>query len=495
MVDYIAYIMQEREMLMARLKWDLILNKKRIKDYKVSKKSSDVRDEFENDYDRILFSASFRRLQDKAQVFPLEKLDFVRTRLTHSLEVSSIAKSLGKSIGMKLIQKTSEDEDKVSIEDVEDMCNILACAGLIHDLGNPPFGHFGEVAIREWFEDKLTQNEEGNYIFKFGHHECLLSKQEGLDLLNFEGNAQALRILTKLHFVIDRYGMNLTIGVLSAIIKYPISSLELDASKGENKKIGFYKAEEKAFREIIEATQLKGVRNPLVFILEAADDIAYLLGDLEDAFNKKIISHDIFKMKYEEFLEQKGYEEKSLEESLSFYLSKNYDIAKEEYGYEDPGEYAMKSFIIKLTKYLKDSVVEEFIASYEQIMEGEYQGELIGNSKAKHIALFLRNITKKYVYNNDRIVANEIVGYNIIHKLLDSFVPVTLNENVKAYKGYDGKVYSLISKNYRFICEQRIEQEECSVEYCKLLLITDFICGMTDSYAAHIYQELMAIKL
>lgn len=480
---------------MARLKWNLILNKKRIKDYKVSKKSFDVRDEFENDYDRILFSASFRRLQDKAQVFPLEKLDFVRTRLTHSLEVSSIAKSLGKSIGMKLTKKTEEDEDRVSQAYVDDICNILACAGLIHDLGNPPFGHFGEVAIREWFEDKLVKNEEETYTFKFGHNECILGKQEGLDLLNFEGNAQALRILTKLHFVIDRYGMNLTIGVLSAIIKYPISSLELEQSKGYNKKIGYYKAEEKAFREIMEATQLQGVRNPLVFILEAADDIAYLLGDLEDAFNKKIISHDIFKMKYEEFLAQKGYEEKTLEESLSFYLSKNYDIAKEEYGYEDPGEYARKSFIIKLNKYLRDSVVEEFIGSYELIMAGNYQGELITNSKAKNISLFLRNITKEYVYNNDRIVSNEIVGYNIIHKLLDNFVPVALNKNVKAYKGYDGKVYSLISKNYRFICEQRIEQENCSEEYCKLLLITDFICGMTDSYAAYIYQELMAIKL
>ncbi|MGL5087044.1 MAG: deoxyguanosinetriphosphate triphosphohydrolase [Clostridium sp.] len=480
---------------MAKLKWDIILSKKRIKDYKGSKKSSDIRDEFENDYDRILFSASFRRLQDKAQVFPLEKLDFVRTRLTHSLEVSSIAKSLGRSIGNTIMEKTLGDKDKVTSENVDDMCNILSCAGLIHDLGNPPFGHFGETAIREWFENTLEENDDGSYTFKYDNYEFILDRQEAVDLLNFEGNAQGLRILTKLHFVIDRYGMNLTMGVLSSIIKYPISSLEINGENVYSKKLGFYKAEEKAFREIVEATGVFNCRNPLVYILEAADDIPYLLGDLEDAFNKGIISHDIFKLRYEEFLQEEGYEEKSLEESLSFYLSKNYDIAKEEYGYEDPGEYALKSFIIKLNKHLRNFVVEEFVESYDKIMEGKYEGELIGNSKGSKISKFLRNISNEYVYSDDKIVSNEIVGYNMIHSLMNRFIPVALNEEVKLYKGYDGKVYSLISKNYRFICEHSTEQENCSKKYCRLLLVTDFICGMTDSYAAYIYQELMGIKV
>lgn len=477
---------------MSKFKWEQILNRNRIRDYKANKKGSDCRDEFENDYDRILFSASFRRLQDKAQVFPLEKLDFVRTRLTHSLEVSSIGKSLGISIGSRLIKKTEEDEDKVTIPMVEDISNILACAGLVHDLGNPPFGHFGEVAIREWFEDKLSENSDGTYKFKYDKYKFNLDKQEALDLLNFEGNAQGLRILTKLHFVIDRYGMNLTTGVLSAIIKYPISSIEKENTKLN--KIGYYKAEEKVFKEIAEDTNIWNCRNPLVYILEAADDIAYLLGDLEDAFNKRIISHDIFKMRYEEFIETEGYEEKTVEESLSFYLSKNYDIAKEEYGYEDPGEYALKSFIIRLNRYLKDSVIDEFINSYEKIMDGVYEGDLISNSKANNISLFLRKISKEYVYTNEKIVANEIVGYNIIHSLLDIFIPAALNKDVKPYKGYDGKLYSLISKNYRFVCENNIDQKECSEGYSRLLLVTDFICGMTDSYAAHLYKEVKGMK-
>ena len=418
---------------MSKFKWEKILNKKRIRDYKINKKSSDCRDEFENDYDRILFSASFRRLQDKAQVFPLEKLDFVRTRLTHSLEVSSIGKSLGISIGSRLVKKTINYEEKVTISMVEDISNILACAGLIHDLGNPPFGHFGEVAIREWFKNKLCKNEDGSYNFKYDKYDFNLDKQEALDLLNFEGNAQGLRILTKLHFVIDRYGMNLTTGVLSAIIKYPISSL--DKENSNLKKSGYYKAEEKIFKEIAEDTDIWKCRNPLVYILEAADDIAYLLGDLEDAFNKKIITHDIFKMKY-----------------------------------------------------------EEFINSYDEIMDGVYEGDLISNSKANKISLFLRSISKEYVYTNEKIVANEIVGYNIIHNLLDIFVPAALNKEVKPYKGYDGKLYSLISKNYRFVCENNIEQKECSEEYSRLLLVTDFICGMTDSYAAYLYEEINGMK-
>lgn len=480
---------------MAKLKWYLILNKRRIRDYKVTKKTSDLRDEFENDYDRILFSASFRRLQDKAQVFPLEKLDFVRTRLTHSLEVSSIAKSLGRGIGCALIEQTKGEEDAVTAEKVDDMCNILACAGLIHDLGNPPFGHFGEVAIRQWFDEYLSEQEDGGYMFQFDGSQFPLERQEALDLLNFEGNAQALRILSKLHFVIDRFGMNLTIGVLSSIIKYPIASIQLGKEAGGSKKIGYYQAEVEIFKEIMEVTELDGCRNPLVFILEAADDIAYLLGDLEDAFNKGIISYEVFKMRYEMFIEKEGYEEKTLEESLYFYLTKNYDKAKELYGYEDPAEYALKSFIIKLNKYLKECVVEEFLSSYEAIMDGEYKGELISNSEAKNIALFLRKLSKDCVYNNEDIVNAEVIGYNMIHKLLNTFVPVVLNPDVKPYQGYDGRLYSLISKNYRLVCEHSIAEGKNSPEYCRLLLVTDFICGMTDSYAAQLYQQLMGIKL
>lgn len=139
-------------------------------------------------------------------------------------------------------------------------------------------------------------------------------------------------------------------------------------------------------------------------------------------------------------------------------------------------------------------MIEEFISSYDDIMDGNYKGDLLGNSKANNISLFLRSISKEYVYTNESVVANEIVGYNIIHSLLNIFVPAALNKDVKPYKGYDGKLYSLISKNYRFVCENDVDQKGCSSEYSRLLLVTDFICGMTDSYAAYLYQELNGIK-
>ena len=174
----------------------------------------DLRSEFEKDYHRIIGSASFRRLQDKTQVFPLDKSDFIRTRLTHSLEVSSIAKSLGQNISQDILQNGRDETFDWQMK--EDVCNILQCAGLIHDIGNPPFGHFGESAIREWFLWNLPKlTYKGEQVTK------LLSKQMLADFYNFEGNAQALRLLAKLHFLVDENGMNLTYALLNTIVKYP----------------------------------------------------------------------------------------------------------------------------------------------------------------------------------------------------------------------------------------------------------------------------------
>jgi len=480
---------------MTKHKWSNILSNKRVKEHKFTRDTYDVRTDFEDDYERILFSASFRRLQDKAQVFALEQEDFVRTRLTHSFEVSAIAKSLGRSIGDILIEKTKEYDEKVTLQMVNDICTVLSCAGLIHDLGNPPFGHFGETAIREWFKDKLSENEDGSYTFEFKKNRFILSKQEALDLINFEGNAQVLRILTKLHFVIDRNGMNLTSAVLNSIIKYPVDSTNIDKTRISSKKLGYFATEEKIFREITNNTGLGSDRNPLVYILEAADDIAYLLGDLEDAFNKNIISYDVLYNKYKEFIEGNKFEEKTIEESTKYFLKKNYEFARDEYEYGDPGEYAIKSFIIRLKRYLRDSAVEEFINNYDKIMNGEYNGELLSDSKASKVAEFLRKMIGTYVHTHEIVNSREIIGYKMIHRMLDEFVPIVLEENIKENKGYNGKIYSLISSNYRFVCENSMKEGSNTKEYYKLLLVTDFICGMTDFYAATTYRTLNGIDL
>lgn len=480
---------------MEKHKWSNILNHERIVNYERKHFTSDVRSEFENDYDRIISSAAFRRLQDKAQVFPLEKFDFVRTRLTHSLEVSSTAKSLGRSIGKLLIEKTKNYDEVFNEEMIDDMCSILACSGLIHDIGNPPFGHFGETAIREWFEDKLTENNDKSYTFSYGDYSFKLTEQEAKDFMNFEGNAHALRILCKLPFVIDNNGLNLTKGVIKSIIKYPVSSTEIDKSNIISKKLGYFASEGKLFEELFKDSSLIDVRNPLVYILEAADDISYILGDLEDAFNKKIISFEELRDKYSRFVKENEFEYKSKEDTALYYLNKNYVIAEEEYGYDEPGEYSIKSFINKQNKYLRDAVVLEFVNSYDAIMAGQYEGDLLTNSKANKVAEFLRGLAKEYIYNNKDVVTSEIVGFNMVTYMLDTFIPIVLDPETEPYKGYNGRVYSMISKNYIFACNNSLKAGECTPEYYKVQLVIDYISGMTDSYAVHIYKTLKGMQL
>lgn len=199
------------------MNWTQLLNSDRIR--QSSAKRSDSRSEFQKDYHRIVGSSAFRRLQDKTQVFPLEKSDFIRTRLTHSIEVSSLAKSLGQAACQTI---NEYKKDKISAEQEAAICDILLSAGLLHDIGNPPFGHFGEVIIQDWFTKNLSQLKFGSEVV-----EDYLDQQMVEDLKNFEGNAQSLRIISKLHSLIDLNGMNLTKGLLCTILKYPCSSTEI----------------------------------------------------------------------------------------------------------------------------------------------------------------------------------------------------------------------------------------------------------------------------
>lgn len=448
----------------------------------------DLRSEFEKDYHRIIGSASFRRLQDKTQVFPLDKSDFIRTRLTHSLEVSSLAKSLGQNIAQDILQSGKDPEFDWQMK--EDVCNILLCAGLIHDIGNPPFGHFGESAIREWFTRNLP-----NLKYKGRPVTQLLNKQMLADFYNFEGNAQALRLLTKLHFLVDENGMNLTFGLLDTIIKYPVPSTQINhhSSDIRFKKMGYFYAEQDLYQRIARAAGTEGMRHPLTFILEAADDIAYSTADVEDAFKKGCISYTALLMELEK------YEQKASDREKEFFnpaqvLREKYAAAVKR-GISDKEEFAVQNFLVRVQGVLISCATFGFLSNYRAIMDGTYVNDLFEFTYARGILKLLKDLAYRYAFVTNPIFRLEVAADTVLNNLLDRFVNAALYyDTEEPQRDVEEKLISLVSENYKRAYHSyaagKSEQERL---YLRLLLVTDYICGMTDSYAKRLYQELNGI--
>lgn len=473
------------------MNWEQLLSTKRSRG--VSNKvryvkNTDLRSEFEKDYHRIIGSASFRRLQDKTQVFPLDKSDFIRTRLTHSLEVSSFAKSLAQNIGENILVYKKDTSFTPRMK--EDICSILQCAGLIHDIGNPPFGHFGETAIREWFERNLPViTYHGQPIDK------VLTPQMREDFYHFEGNAQALRLVTKLHFLVDEQGMNLTYALLNTIVKYPVSSMQIDTRTGniKDKKMGYYYADAEIFEDIQQETGTDGSRHPLTYILEAADDIAYKTADIEDAFVKGFLS-------YHKLLEE-------LQEVQMIYASdantfKPADKLEELYlrGKEkhvgNPEEYAIKNWIVRVQGFLINCATYGFTANYAAIMAGEYKYDLFHRTFAEKLMDLLGDLAYREVFTSEPIYRMEVAEAAMIDFLMDKFVTAIIKYDDEKEKldSIDLRMVSFISDNYRKAYHYHAEgKTEIEKLYLRLLLVTDYVCGMTDSYAKRLYQELKAI--
>lgn len=477
---------KERKM---SVNWEQLLSPKRSRGSSQRHSgSADLRSEFEKDYHRIIGSASFRRLQDKTQVFPLDKSDFIRTRLTHSLEVSSLAKSLGQNIAENIL--TYKKDPSFTPQMKEDICSILQCAGLIHDIGNPPFGHFGEVAIREWFERNLPL-----LTYRGRPVDEVLTEQMKQDFYHFEGNAQALRLVTKLHFLVDENGMNLTYALLNTIVKYPVSSLEIDAGCGDikRKKIGYYLADEEMFRRIEKETGTNGCRHPLTFILEAADDIAYKTADIEDAFIKGFISYHVL---MEELKKLKNIKNNNkivfdpagkLEELYRRGVEKQVD---------HPEEYAVKNWIVRVQGFLISCATFGFTSNYEAIMQGKYPADLFCGTFAEELMELLGDIAMRRVFSTRQIYLMELVEAGILDFLMDSFVRAVIHYDVddSALNSIDRRLVYFISSNYKDAYHYHARgKSESEKLYLRLLLVTDFICGMTDSYAKRLYQELKAI--
>lgn len=481
------------------MNWSTLLCSERMRTSSSTRTNSDNRSEFEKDYHRIIGSAAFRRLQDKTQVYSLDKSDFIRTRLTHSLEVSSFAKSLGQTIGQRLV-----DANQINYEDAQAIENILLCAGLLHDIGNPPFGHFGETVMRDWFKKNLsTLKYKDKPLCEW------LTPQMCNDFLNFEGNAQSLRVISKLHHMLDYNGMNLTKALMNTIIKYPVSSVDIDKKSGDirTKKMGYFYADKDLFENITASTGAANHRHPLVFLLEAADDIAYSTADIEDGYKKGIITYQ--KLLY--LLKNNPYSDKysggaySGEDGVCAYIYKdlassiinleNYYNKALDNNEPDPELYAISNWIVSVQIFQINSVCNSFMDNYEEIMAGNYKKDLFYGTSSELLAKCIKNLSFNHIFNDSGILKLEIATDNMISFLLNQFVNAAINydSDIELTEKED-KLMQLVSINYKLIYKKESEgKSESEKLYLRILLITDFIAGMTDHYAKSLYQELNGI--
>lgn len=451
-------------------------------------------DDLEKDYKAIISSAAFRRLQDKTQVFPLDKSDFVRTRLTHSLEVSTIARQLGIMITQNKTPFLPEEFRGKGQKNAlaEKIPIVLSCAGLLHDLGNPPFGHFGEVIIGEWFQNELQKEE---FCYKGTRVAELLSEQMKRDLENFEGNAQALRILSKIKKKGKSHEINLTTGVIGALIKYPTSSLQFtnkDDPDIRKHKLGYFYAEKETFEKVSKETGTwfgpeNVARHPLTFLMEAADDIAYATADLEDALKKKLFS-------LKEFIDY--YKSKMGSDGKAKLLIDNLEERVEGVSDDESKMIAFQNWMDYARGWFMYCVAFNFSKNYQAIMHGEFQQELISGTFHEKAMQIFKDAMVEFVYEEAEIVKLELAAKKILSTLLDDFIyaVIYMDETDEGYtlNKVQKKMCSLIPDNLKADYKNARTEDASYNLYLRFLMVTDFISGMTDSYAKNLYQELNA---
>lgn len=491
------------------MEWDKLLScKTSVKKEEEPKEWSKYPiDDFEKDYSNIILSASFRRLQDKTQVFPLDKSDFIRTRLTHSIEVATIAKQLGTMITKNKSEYLQEDFNLLDI--VDSIPTVLSCAGLLHDLGNPPFGHFGEVVIGEWFQEEL---EKPSFQFNGEPISEILQPQMKKDLTNFEGNAQALRILSKIYNHPEGYDINLTYSVINTLIKYPNDSLNINKTAKDVKlhKMGYYYAERDFFDNLCQETGTKidtgYVRHPLTFLLEAADDIAYATSDLEDAVKKGVFTVHEFMEYFKKALKNKKFTDnikRGFSEKLLENLSRR---MHDENGRAESNLIAFQKWTVHVKNWLMYVVAYSFSKNYEKIMNGIYEYDMFQEGFHEYSIKILKGAMEEFVFDSPEIIKLELSAKKILTSLLSDFIYAVIHWDCD-YEGVEPtdsqmKLIHIISDNYKTDYEMacanlKIEdkrQKESYKLYLRFLMITDFISGMTDSYAKNLYQELNAIN-
>ena len=431
--------------------------------------AGDPRTDFQRDFDRIIFSSSFRRLQNKTQVFPLPGSVFVHNRLTHSLEVASVGRSLGSLIGQFISKKYANDlsEDSKYFYN-HNLYNVIASACLCHDIGNPAFGHSGEDAIASYFK----RNE-----FEL---KAQFSNEEWADLVNFEGNANAIRVLTQQQIGKSEGGLQLTYSTLSAIAKYPCESTGIDKSFIHRKKFVFFQSEKITFERIAENTQmikdktnpLIYLRHPFVWLVEAADDICYNIIDFEDAHRLGIVEHSHCIELLKSLVISIGFDNPSrIEEQLQKITDKN-----------DRVSYLRAKSISALTMKAKSIYVENIEAFFMGTVKKPIFETIKTDSEAlKKIADF----SVEHIYNNRNVVEIENAGYNVMYELLSHLIPPILKHKDDRIQS-DKKAIRLLPLTYNY---------DGDTVYKRVLGVLDYVSGMTDNYATDLFKRIKGIEI
>ncbi len=446
------------------MNWEQLLSLKRFGDTekRIRRDQDETRLGFEVDYDRIIFSDSFRSLQDKTQVVPLSKTDFVHTRLTHSLEVSVVARSLGRIVGKHVLHKYPDLIKKRY--QANDFGAIVAAAALSHDIGNPPFGHSGEKAIGEYFISGKGQK------FKEG-----LKDKEWQDLIDFEGNANGFKILNETRQGVEG-GLRLSYATLGAFMKYPKESLPKKPTPNVvDKKFGVFQSDKYFLEEVASDLGLHKLRDdnhmaycrhPLAFLVEAADDICYTIIDFEDGINLGLIAED-YALEYlinlvRDTINTKKYHSLTNTKDRISYLR----------------ALAIGNLIQEATSV--------FIENESSILEGKFSRSLLDKCKYEAQINDIIKISVEKIYQSNEVVEKEIAGYSIIADLLDVFINAINNAHNNNASNYDKLIFMLLPDNYKNISEKL---------YNRILTVCNLISSFSDGYAIFLRKKIKGIQI
>lgn len=449
------------------MEWNSLLCKERFGTDRLDF-SYDPRSPFQKDIDRILFSSPFRRMQDKTQVFPIPKSDFIHNRLTHSIEVSSVGRSLGLLAGLFVLEKHPELKrgDLASVEGYvpDDFASIVAAACLAHDIGNPPFGHSGEKAIGAFF-----RSEFGKVYTKE-----LNNQNDRDDLENFEGNAAGFRILT------HSSGFKLTYATMGAFTKYPWGASVKSGGYVIDNKYGFFYSDIERFTTVAEKLKLVKkdesgqsyyCRHPLSFLMEAADTICYRIIDVEDSVKLRLLDYSTATT-----LLEKICQDTPIPEDM-------YDPRKKELLSEADYLSFLRAKSISSLIYQAINVWKE---NYDQIMSGDFNIELLKKATSKTALNEIKDTIRKKAFNHALVLKIELAGYEILGGLLGEFCGAAFGH---FEEGKNEKLLALIPEQFLIEGNWHLDIPE------RLLLITDFVSNMTDSYAIDLYRNLKGINL